>query len=294
MTDQKDQQPAHIAQSASIGTSDLDTALGAEPGAMFSGTVMHARMKPVAHRFSYKVFNLLVDIDRLDELAKRIRLFSYNRFNLLSIHDRDHGLHQGGSLRAGTDAALAEAGLDLTGGTTLLLCYPRILGYVFNPLSVYYCHDRDGQLRALIYEVRNTFGEMHSYVAPIEEGERRPSGIRQARDKLFYVSPFIDMPMRYHFRLNPPGEQLNVRILETDIDGPLLAATFTGQRRPLTDAGILKACAAVPLLTLKVITTIHFEALRLWLKGAPFFRRTPQNSATVTASDPERPLSTPP
>jgi len=265
---------------------DLTHALGGAAGALFSGTVMHARMKPVAHRFSYKVFNLLVDIDRLDELAAGNRLFSRNRFNLMSLHDRDHGLRDGSTLRQSVDKALSEAGLDLAGGTTLLLCYPRILGYVFNPLSVYYCFDASGHLRALIYEVRNTFGEMHSYVAPIEDGERRPSGLRQERDKLFYVSPFIDMPMRYRFRLNAPGEQINVRILETDSDGPLLAATFTGGRQALDDRRLLAACARIPFLTLKVITSIHFEALRLWLKGAPFFRRTPQQGKTITVSDP--------
>jgi DUF1365 family protein len=268
---------------------DMSAALDGAAGALFSGSVMHARMKPVAHRFTYKVFNLLVDIDRLDELAAKNRLFSRNRFNLLSIHDSDHGLRDGSSLRQSVDTALAEAGLDLSGGRTLLLCYPRILGYVFNPLSVYYCHDKHGQLRALIYEVRNTFGEMHCYVAPIETGERRASGIRQERDKLFYVSPFIDMPMRYLFRLTVPEEQLNVRILETDADGPLLAATFSGQRQPLNDRTMLAACARIPFLTLKVIASIHFEAFRLWFKGAPFFRRTPQTGKNITVSDPSGP-----
>ena len=280
--------PAKIAAPAASAT-DLADALNGAAGALFAGTVMHARMKPVAHRFAYSVFNLLIDIDRLDELAESNRWFSHNRTNLVSVHDRDHGLRDGSSLRRSVDAALSEAGLDLTGGSTLLLCYPRILGYVFNPLSVYYCHDRHGQLRALIYEVRNTFGEMHSYVAPIEAGDRRPSGIRQERDKLFYVSPFIDMPMRYHFRLNAPGEHLTVRILETDADGPLLAATFSGHRKPLSDRTILAACARIPFLTLKVIMSIHFEALRLWMKGAPFFRRTPQTGKTITVSDASEP-----
>lgn len=276
--------PANIETGTAVA-SDLTDALNGAAGALYTGTVMHARMKPVAHRFSYNVFNMLVDIDRLEELQSSNRWFSYNRTNLLSIHDRDHGLRDGSSLRQSVDTALIEAGLDLTGGTTLLLCYPRVLGYVFNPLSVYYCHDRNGQLRALIYEVRNTFGEMHSYVAPIEDGDRRTSGIRQERDKLFYVSPFIDMPMRYHFRLTEPNEQINVRILETDSNGPLLAATFTGQRELLNDRTILAACARIPFLTIKVITTIHFEALRLWLKGAPFFRRTPQTGKNITVSD---------
>ncbi len=125
----------------------------------------------------------------------------------------------------------AEHGIDLTGGRCLLLCYPRLLGYTFNPLSVYFCYRADGRLALMIYEVRNTFGDIHAYVLPVRPGELSPAGLRQEQDKLFYVSPFVEMAMRYHFRLTPPGEQVKLRILETDREGPLLAATFSGRRR---------------------------------------------------------------
>ena len=157
----------------------------------------------------------------------------------------------------------------------LLLCYPRLLGYTFNPLSVYFCYDAAGAPALVIYEVRNTFGDLHPYVLPIKPGELGPAGLRQEQDKLFYVSPFIEMAMRYHFRIVPPGERVKVRILETDAAGPVLAATFAGQRRPLTSLTLIQAFARVPFLTMKVIGAIHWEALRLWIKGARLVPRPP-------------------
>ena len=150
----------------------------------------------------------------------------------------------------------------------LLLCYPRLLGYTFNPLSVYFCYRADGELALLIYEVRNTFGDIHPYVLPVLSGEISDAGVRQQQDKLFYVSPFIEMAMRYHFRVLPPGERVQLRILETDREGPLLAATFNGRRRALNTRELLRAFFALPLVTMKIMAAIHWEALRLWLKGA--------------------------
>ena len=155
----------------------------------------------------------------------------------------------------------------------LLLCYPRLFGYTFNPLSVYFCHGADGRLALIIYEVRNTFGDIHAYVLPIGPGEVSPAGIRQVQEKLFYVSPFVEMAMRYHFRISPPGEQVKLRILETDRNGPLLAATFSGQRRPLSTPALARAFLALPLFTVKIIAAIHWQALRLWLKGARLIPR---------------------
>ncbi len=233
---------------------------------LYPGTVMHARMKPKPHRFTYRVFTLLVDLDRLVEANSQSRLFSVNRFNLVGFRETDHG-DGAGDLASHVRALAQSAGIDLEGGRILLNAYPRLLGFVFNPLSVYYCYDRSGALALLVYEVRNTFGEMHSYVAPVKPEELTEAGLRQSRDKIFYVSPFIEMAQRYHFRIRPPGETIAVRILETDAEGPLLAASFAGHRQDLTSANLLKTCIKLPFMTLKVVVGIHWEALKLWLKG---------------------------
>jgi DUF1365 family protein len=167
----------------------------------------------------------------------------------------------------------------------LLLCYPRLLGYTFNPLSAYFCYRAGGDLALIIYEVRNTFGDIHPYVLPVRPGEITGAGVRQHQDKLFYVSPFIEMAMRYHFRVSPPGVEVKLRILETDRDGPLLAATFIGRRRALATAELLRAFFALPFVTFKIVAAIHWEALRLWLKGA---RLVPRTRTASIKTAPER------
>jgi DUF1365 family protein len=260
---------------------------------IYRGPVMHARMKPVTHRFTYDVFSTLIDLDRLEEANRLSAFFSVGRFNLLSFSPKDHGPRDGSDLRAYVDRVLAKAGIDIAGGRVLLLCYPRILGFTFNPLSVYYCYDASGEMAALVYEVRNTFGEAHTYVAPIAEGEAQAGQVRQDRDKLFYVSPFLDMSMRYHFRLQPPAETLKLRILETDPQGPILAATFNGRREEANTANLLANFLRIPLLTFKVVAAIHWEALRLYIKGmrirprpvppAPLSYRGPDSNALPDA-----------
>ena len=239
-----------------------------EAAALYFGDVMHARLKPMGHRFTYRVMSLLIDLDRLDEADRLSPLFAVNRAGLYSFQEADHGERDGGGLRAYAGRCAASRGIDLTGGRVTLLCYPRLLGYTFNPLSVYFCYLANGTLALMIYEVRNTFGDIHPYVLPVQPGDISPAGLRQEQDKLFYVSPFIGMTMRYRFRVSPPGEDVKLRILETDRDGPLLAATFAGHRRPLTSAALLRSFAALPLLTFKIIGAIHWQALRLWIKGA--------------------------
>ncbi|MFC7052799.1 DUF1365 domain-containing protein [Hansschlegelia quercus] len=229
--------------------------------------VRHSRLKPKRHRFAYKVFSLLIDVDRLEEAGGLSRLFSVGRFNLTSFRESDHGPGDGSPLGAYVRTLLARESVDLAGGRVLLLCYPRILGYVFNPLSVYWCYGADGVLKALVYEVTNTFRERHSYVAPVLEDDRVGGSIAQQRDKLLYVSPFIAMGMRYAFRLAPPDERVRISILESDAEGPLLLASFRGDRRALTDGALLRVCGELPFMTLKVTAAIHWEALRLWLKG---------------------------
>ena len=190
-------------------TRQIRTACAPTPRALYVGDVMHARLKPMGHRFSYRVMNLLIDLDRLEEADRQSPLFGVNRAALYSFHEADHGTRDGSSLRAYAQHCAAERGIDLTGGQVLLLCYPRLLGYAFNPLSVYFCYRADGELALLIYEVRNTFGDIHPYVLPVRSGEISDAGVRQQQDKLFYVSPFIEMAMRYHFRVLPPGDACN-------------------------------------------------------------------------------------
>lgn len=256
--------------------------------ALYVGQIMHQRMKPFGHRFRYRVFSLLVDLDRLGEAGKLSMLFSVNRRNLVSFHEKDHADAGSATLRAYADGLLARAGLDRA-DRIQLVCYPRILGYVFNPISVYHAYGAGGGLVAMIYEVRNTFGERHSYVCPVGHGEISESGLRQSCDKLFHVSPFIGMAARYHFRMLPPGAEIRWRILEIDDEGPLLSATFSGRQAALTSASLLGLTARIPFLTLKIIAGIHWEALKLWLKGARYVRR-PAPSPEVSIQQP-RPLA---
>jgi DUF1365 family protein len=239
-------------------------------GVLYPGEVMHARLKPFGHRFVYRVFSLLVDIDRLAELGRMTWLLGVNRPGLASFHERDHVGTSGETLRVFADRLLAEAGLGKPAARVLLLAYPRIFGYVFNPISVYFCYDDGGALIALIYAVRNTFGGLHIYVSPIRPGELGPAGVRQTQAKRFHVSPFIGMDARYHFRILPPGKTIRLRIHETENGEPLLAATFAGNARPLTTPGLGACLVKFPLLTFKIVAGIHWEALKLRLKGARF------------------------
>lgn len=259
-----------------MGNADSTTQDHALPAAaLYFGDVMHARLKPLGHRFSYRVMSLLIDLDRLDEADTASPLFGVNRAALYSFRECDHGRRDGSSLRDYVQRCARDHGVDLTGGRVLLLCYPRLLGYTFNPLSVYFCYDADGDVALLIYEVRNTFGDIHPYVLPVRPGQRTDAGIRQEQDKLFYVSPFVEMAMRYRFRVSPPADDVKLRILETDADGPLLAATFHGARSSLTTRQLLRAFVALPFVTFKIVAAIHWEALRLWIKGAKLVPRMP-------------------
>jgi hypothetical protein len=256
----------------------------AEAAALYVGDVMHARLKPMGHRFSYRVMSLLIDLDRLAEADQQSRLFGVNHAALYSFHEADHGERDGSSLRAYAQRCAAERGIDLTGGRVLLLCYPRLLGYTFNPLSVYFCYRADNELALLVYEVRNTLGDIHPYVLPVTSSDITDAGVRQQQDKLFYVSPFIEMAMRYHFRVRPPGARVQLRILETNREGPLLAATFNGSHRALNTKALLRAFFALPLVTIKIMAAIHWEALRLWLKGARLVPRNDEASNSGLAS----------
>jgi len=258
--------------------------IAGDAAALYVGKVMHARLKPVGHRFSYRVMSLLIDLDRLKVADQQTPLFGVNRRALYSFHEADHGERDGSSLRLYAQRCASEHGIDLTGGRVLLLCYPRLFGYTFNPLSVYFCYHASGQLALVIYEVRNTFGDIHAYVLPIKSDDVSPAGIRQEQDKRFYVSPFIEMDMRYYFRLVAPKERVKLRILETSSHGPLLSATFDGHRRDLTTKELLRSFFSLPAVTAKIIVAIHWQALRLWLKGVRLVPRPngPPNGSLAT------------
>lgn len=258
---------------------------------IYAGTVMHRRTRPRRHALAYNVFAFLLDLDELDALDRALPGFGHNRFGLLSFHDRDHGPGLDEPLRPWVERHLAEAGVDLRGGPIRLMCYPRVLGYVFNPLSVYFCYRRtdDGreELAAVLYEVTNTFKQRHSYLIPVAALE--DGLVRQHCEKRLYVSPFIAMAMTYHFRVRPPAATLSVAIRETDTEGTLLFASFSGRRRELSRGTAIGSFLGFPLLTLKVIGGIHWEALKLWLKGVPLVHRPspPTEPVSVIAAQNE-------
>ena len=247
---------------------------------LYDGVVVHRRMAPRAHRLRYRIFQLLLDLDELPALDRGLRLFAHNRFALFSLHERDHLAGDGQPLRAQIETMLADAGIDIAGGPIRLLCMPRVLGYVFDPLTLFYCHRPDDALAAVVLEVNNTFGEKHCYVVEAD-GE----GVaRRACAKAFFVSPFMDMEMTYDFRLPAPGEEAITAIQGRGPDGaPIITAAFSGQRRVLTDRNLVAAFVSHPLLTLKVILAIHWEAAKLVAKGVKLRRKPapPAEAATV-------------
>ncbi|MBS0452757.1 MAG: DUF1365 domain-containing protein [Proteobacteria bacterium] len=254
--------------------------------ALYDATVMHQRLRPLRHRLRYGLFCLLLDLDELPRLPERLRLFSVNHFNLLSLYERDHGAPPGTSLRAHVDAFLAQSGIE-AGGPVRLLAMPRILGFAFNPLSIYFCEHKSGGLAAIVYEVRNTFGERHRYLFEVAPQQAREAVLRHTCAKRMHVSPFMDMAMRYDFELAPPTperEGVDMAIRTCDAQGSVLVAQLHARRRELNDRSLLRSFLSHPALGLKVLGAIHWEALRLLLKGAPFVRHPgpPDEPMTVT------------
>jgi DUF1365 family protein len=248
---------------------------------LYVGEVVHRRSRTFDHRLRYRVWMVLADLDELEGLQDRLRLLGRGRFGLISFRPSDHGDRSGHPLRAQVENHLAQAGIDIAGGPIRLLTMPRILGYGFNPISVFFCHTPDGALAALLYEVTNTFHERHSYLVAVPslpppagggppeavEGAG-PALIRQTVDKQLFVSPFMDRDLTYDFTVRPPGDAVSVVVAVRRGDTPILTASFAGQRRPLTDGQLLRAFLTHPLLTWKVTWGIHWEAAKMMLKGA--------------------------
>lgn len=235
------------------------------PGAVYVGDVVHKRARPKRHSLRYRVFSMLVDLDQLDSLDEKLRFFSLNRFNLVSLVTSDFGPRDGSDIATFIRRKAAMAGVKDIARITML-AYPRLLGFAFNPITVYYCEDAQGVVRFMAYEVSNTFGEHHFYQAGVTpvDGE-----IRHEAGKALYVSPFNTMEGRYRFSIRPPSENVFLGVTLSDDEGGLLTAFFEGEKRQLTDATLLKLLLAYPFMTAKVVVGIHWEALLLWLKGVP-------------------------
>ena len=237
---------------------------------IYSGFVTHKRFRPKKHFFSYKTFSLLIDLDEILLLEKKINFFSYNKFNILSFYNIDHGPRDGSSLTKWVKKTLNKAKININGGTTKLLCFPRFFGYVFNPLSIFYCYDKYKKLKAVLYEVKNTFNEQHTYVF---RSKSSSVFIFHKCNKKFYVSPFIKMKTFYNFRLSKPGNNINILIQQSDTDGPFFTARQLGKKINLNSQNLLHQFLKHPLMSFKVIVAVHFEAFRLWTKGIKFIRK---------------------
>ena len=242
------------------------------------GEVRHARLRPALNAFTYRVYFIRLPLRALGRQAFASRLMSRNRFNLLSFHDADHGDGRQ-PLSDWIDALLRREGIADADGEIWLQTFPRVLGYVFNPVSFWFCHRADGELRAILCEVSNTFGERHCYL--LDTGAAMRYGIELQARKIFHVSPFCEIKGVYRFRFmhaereidGRPTEQVVARINYEDEDGPLLLTSVAGSTKPLSDAAVLKAFFTYPLMTFGVIVRIHWQALRLWCKRVPFFRK---------------------
>ncbi len=257
---------------------------------LYVGRTLHERRAPFTHQFRYRIASLFLDIDRLPEAARQARLFSVDRFNIFSFHRRDHGARADAPLRPWAEAAFAQAGVALEGGPIRLLCFPRVLGYVFNPLSIWFGYGPDGTARGVIYEVHNTFGDQHAYAAALPGAAATPEAqgpAGHAAPKIFHVSPFFPAEGQYRFTLRPPAERFALAIRYALEDREVFIATQTAARTALNDATLARVFVSMPLMTLKVIGAIHGEALRLVMKGARYHRRPPPPApVSVAALDP--------
>ena len=236
---------------------------------IYNGTVIHKRFKPKIHFFKYQVFSLLIDLSELKTLDQKISFFSYNSFNLISFFDKDHGDRDGSSLIEWVKKNLKENKIISENIKIKLLCYPRIFGYVFNPLSVFYVYDKNEELISILYEVKNTFGEQHTYIFKVENNNL----LQHNCEKKFHVSPFIEMDCNYFFRILKPTEKISVIIDQYQSNEKILYASQDGIRRDFTSSELIRSYLKHPLMTFKIIIAIHFEAFKLWTKGIRYIKK---------------------
>ena len=237
---------------------------------IYNGHVVHKRFKPKKHFFKYKVFSLLIDLSEIQQLEKELTLFSYNKFNILSFYDVDHGPRDGSSLINWVKENMIKNHISIEGISIKILCYPRIWGYVFNPLSVFFIYDKNSNLISILYEVKNTFDEQHTYIFKLQKTDKL---IQHKCKKKFHVSPFIEMDCTYFFKITEPGEKISVYIDQCDNEDKLLVALQEGVKLNLNNKNLLKSYFFHPLMSFKIIFAIHFEAFRLWTKGIKFIKK---------------------
>ncbi len=249
---------------------------------IYSGTVIHKRFKPKTHSFKYKVFSLLLDLSELNILDKNLKIFSYNKFNIISFHNKDHGPRDGSSLEKWIIEILKKNNIETNDIKIKLLCYPRIFGYVFNPLSVFYIYNKNHDLISILYEVKNTFGEQHTYIF---KSNLKDGLIKHVCKKKFYVSPFIEMNCTYFFRISKPGNKISVIIDQNDKEGKILYASQDGIKSELNNSNLIKIFLKHPLMTLKIILAIHYEAFKLWTKGIKFIKKDLKIKNNITIED---------
>ena len=237
---------------------------------IYNGTVIHKRFKPKVHFFKYKVFSILIDISEINLLHKNLKIFSHNRFNIISFYDADHGPRDGTSVKEWVIKNLKDNQIDTKDIKIKLLCYPRIFGFVFNPLSVFFIYNKKSELISILYEVKNTFDEQHTYIFKSRENE---NPIKHTCKKKFHVSPFIEMNCTYFFKILKPGDKISVIIDQYDEEGKLLYASQDGSRIELNNKNLFLSYLKHPLMTFKIIAAIHFEAFKLWIKGIKFIKK---------------------
>jgi uncharacterized protein len=237
---------------------------------IYNGQVIHKRFKPKVHSFKYNVFSLLIDLSELEILDKQVNLFSFNKFNLISFYNKDHGERDGSSLVEWVNKNLKKSNITIKNIKIKILCYPRIFGFVFNPLSVFYVYNSKDDLVSILYEVKNTFGEQHTYIFRVEKDTNL---IQNICSKKFHVSPFIEMNCRYFFRLLKPGNKISVIIDQYDNSDKILYASQDGVRTDFNSKYLIKSYLKHPIMTFKIIIAIHYEAFKLWTKGIKFVKK---------------------
>ncbi|TFW28370.1 DUF1365 domain-containing protein [Duganella callida] len=247
----------------------------AAPAQLVRARVMHARLRPVFHRFVYPVFYVRLNLGRLDECQSR--WFGIDRRRPLSLRTRDYGPRDGSSLEHWMRAQLAAHGIAAD-GEIWLQTFPRVFGYMFNPVSFWHCHDTAGRLRAVLAEVNNTFGETHRYLLRVADQQA-------ACAKLLHVSPFCATAGGYRFRFRLDGPRPRTAIDYHDDQGLLIRTTLSGRARAMSDGALAAALLRYPLLGLGVVLRIHWQALRLWCKGVPWFRKPPRSAPHLTAHE---------